>query len=266
MLISAEFVKAPVIGVSSYVVPSYYGSTIDSFAAARKLSKLCNDITYTQVCRNIKTIPAAKKLISAVAKIRSVKSILAVTGDKASGSDISVFDLIGRIDKKRFKIAAAIVFTRKNEAHRIAKKAEAGATMFYTQPVFGSNREKLVKTLKQLQKTKCEVRIGVLIPFKSAVCVKIAKEKPDFISDSTFIRQLAAAEDKGAKAACAATIRLAKENLNAAMKTAAAANASSERGCKVTGIHFYGLTDRVFGSGKQKMAVPAAELLKKVMD
>ncbi|MBI2142902.1 hypothetical protein HYU20_00990, partial [Candidatus Woesearchaeota archaeon] len=194
-----------------------------------------------------------------------ITTVLAVTGDEASSSDISIFDLIRSIDEKRFKAAAAVVFTRKNEAQRVAKKAAAGATIFYTQPVFGSNWGKLAAILKKLPKTKCEVRIGVLIPFPAAVCSRLAREKPGFIPDSAFIRQLAAAENKGAKAACAATIKLAKENLNAAMKTAAAANASSRGGCKATGVHFYGLTDRVFGTGKHAVKVTAAELLKKVL-
>lgn len=264
--ISAEASSGKTVkGISSYCIPNYYGSRASPLAAAKKLSKLCNDITYTQVCRNIRTIAAAKKSISAVAKIKGVKTILAVTGDKASSSDVSIFDLIRSIDRKRFKAAAAIVFTRKNEANRIAKKAAAGVTIFYTQPVFGSNWKKLAATLKQLPQTKREVRIGVLIPFSAATCRAIAKEKPGLMTDSGFIAQLAAAEKKSAKAACAATIRAAGENLRAALKTAAAVNKGGNT-LKVTGIHFYGLTDRVFRSGKQKMPVPAAELLKKVLN
>lgn len=264
--ISAEISSGRTVkGISSYCIPNYYGSRASPLAAARRLSKYCADITYTQVCRNIRAIAAARKALSTAAKVKSITTILAVTGDKAASSDISIFDLIRSIDRKRFKAAAAIVFTRKNEASRIAKKAAAGATIFYTQPVFGSNWKKLAATLKQLPQTKREVRIGVLIPFSAATCRAIAKEKPGLMTDSGFIAQLAAAEKKSAKAACAATIRVARENLRAALKTAAAVNKGGNT-LKVTGIHFYGLTDRVFRSGKQKMPVPAAELLKKVLD
>ncbi len=254
-----------VTGIRSYCVPHHHSSKKPPLSVARKLAQHCRSITYTQVCRSHKTVASAQKALTAAASIKEITTVLAVTGDKASSSDISVFELIKCIDRKRFSVAAAVVFTRKNEAQRIARKAAAGATIFYTQPVFGSNREKLAKTLKQLQKVKCEVRIGVLIPFPAAVCMKIAKEKPDFIPGSAFTRQLAAAENKGARSAYAATVKIAWENLSAAMKAAAAANAGSEGRCKVTGIHFYGLTDRVFGSGKQKTAVTAAELLKRVV-
>ncbi|MBI2176699.1 hypothetical protein HYU40_05145 [Candidatus Woesearchaeota archaeon] len=250
---------------SSYCIPNYHAAKINTIAAARQLSKYSANLVYTQVCRNIKTIAAANEAIAAVARIKGVKTILAVTGDKASGSDISIFNLICSIDKKRFKVAAAVVFTRKNEAERIARKAAAGATLFCTQPVFRSNWKELATTLKPLLKIKCEVRIGVLIPFSAATCRAIVREKPGLITDSGFIAQLAAAEKKSGRAAYAATVRLARENLQASMKTAAAVNnAGSE--LKVIGIHLYGLTNRAFGSGKQKLAVTAAELLEKVLN
>lgn len=264
--LSAEAGTAKAVrGIKSYCVPHYYYSETSPLAAAKKLSKSCNDITYTQVCRGFKSMAAAREALAAAAKISSITTVFCVTGDHASKSDISIFDLLMVVDRKRFKTASAIVFTRKSEAQRTAKKAGTGATIFYTQPVFASNLEKLAATLKQLQKVRCEVRIGVLIPFPAAVCMKIAKEKPDFISESAFIRQLAAAENKGAKAACDATVKIARENLNAAMKAADAANASSKSCCKVTGIHFYGLANRVFGTGKQAVKVTAAELLGKVL-
>ena len=255
-------------GVQSYCIPNYYDSKTSPLAIAKRLSKRCNDIIYTQVCRGHKTVASAKKELSAAAEVKEITAILAVTGDKASSLDISIFDLIQSIDKRRFKVAAALVFTRKNEATRITQKAAAGATTFCTQPIFPGNSHKLAAVLQKLPplENKYEVRIGVLIPFSAAVCRKIAKEKPDFIPDSGFIGKLAAAERKSAAAAYAATIKLARENLKVAMKIAEAVNSSKGSKLKVAGVHFYGLTNRVFGTGKGRIKVTTVELLKKVLN
>lgn len=261
--LSAETSSGDVVrGVSSYCIPHYYNSKTRPLAVAGKLSKRCKDITYTQVCRSFRNLASAKKALAEAAAIKEIKTILAVTGDKAAVSDVSVFELIKIIDKKRFNVAAAVVFTRKNEAGRVAEKAAAGATVFYTQPVFPSNSYKLVEVLKQLSNISCSVNVGTFIPFPAAVCKKVAKEKPDFITDVSFIQGLAVAEKKGPLAAYEATVELAKNNIAAALKVAEAVNKSKKSRCKVAGIHFYGLTGRVFGTGKGSVKVQAAQLLR----
>ncbi len=266
---SAEAATANVVkGVSSYCVPHYHNYGTSPLAVARKLSKHCRDITYTQVCRGFKTISGVKKVLAAAAAIKEIKTVLAVTGDKASATGISVFDLIRTIDKKRFRIAAALVFTRKNEAKRTAEKAAAGATIFYTQPVFPSNSYKLVKVLRQLSlnyRTKCSISLGVFIPFQAAVCKSVAKEKPDFITDTSFIAGLVAAEKKSPITAYSATVRLAKNSLASALKVAALVNKSRKSRCKVTGIHFFGLGDRVFGKGNGHVEVSAEQMLRSII-
>lgn len=262
LTLSAETGTAKVVeGIPSYCVPNYDSSKSSPLAVARKLSRSCSDITYTQVCRDVKSAATAKKAMAAAAKISGVTTILCVTGDHASNSDISVFDLLKAVDKKNLRAAAAIVFTRNGEARRVARKAAAGATIFYTQPIFQRNAGKLLKLLKQLSKVDCEIKIGVLIPFSSPVCRKIAEEKPDFISDKSFAPELAAAERKSAAAAYKTTLRLARESFNAAMKAAAAINATTASACRVTGIHFYGLSDRIFGKGSGAIRVSMGELL-----
>ena len=262
MLLSAEITSDKVVNsVNSYCVPNYHNSKTSPLAVAIRLSKHCKNITYTMVCRSHKTLASVRKALSEVARVREIRTILAVTGDKAADGDVNVFDLISSIDKKRFKVSSAIVFTRNGEERRIARKSAAGATIYCTQPVFPENSYKLLSLLKRLQ-LQCEVRIGVLIPFSSPVCRKIAKEKPDFISGTKFIATLAAAEAKSAKAACAATIRIARENLKAAMNVAEAINSGRGNKCKITGIHFYGLSDRVFDTGKGQIKIAAASLFK----
>lgn len=247
--------------LKSYCVPHYYSSKSSPLAAARKLSlsKSCRDITYTQVCRGFKSIAAAKKALAAAAKVSRITTILCVTGDQASKSDISVFDLLRSVDRKRFKSAAAIVFTRKNEAARIVKKIGAGATQFYTQPVFPSNIRALVNVLQRLPpKVLCSVRIGVMIPFSAAACRRIANEKPDFVSDKTMVERLAAAERKGPEAAYNETAKIAKEAV-------ALAGELAEKSPRVTGIHLYGLTGRTFGKGKNTVRVTAGQLLRRIL-
>ncbi|MBI2141170.1 hypothetical protein HYU16_01985 [Candidatus Woesearchaeota archaeon] len=265
---SAEAAAANVVkGISSYYVPHYHNSRTSPLTVSKKLAKRCRDITYTQVCRGFKDLTSVKRALAKAAAVKQVKTILAVTGDKASAADISVFDLIRIIDKKRFRAAAALVFTRKNEAERAAKKAAAGATIFCTQPVFPSNSHRLVKVLRQLSlqhSTKCSISIGVFAPFQAAACKKAAKEKPDFITDTSFIHELAAEEKKGPLAAYSATVRLAKNNLASALKVAALVNKSRKSRCKVTGIHFFGLGDRVFGKGNERVRVSAGQLLRSI--
>ncbi len=262
--ISAELSGKPVKGVTSYCVPSYYNYKVSPLAIAKKLSKYCGDITFTQVCRghNAKT---AKKSLFAAAEIKEIKTILVVTGDKASPSDISIFDMIKAVDQKRFQVAASVSFTRKNEARRMEQKAAAGATIFYTQPVFPASSQKLPAILQQLPSNLlCSVRIGVLIPFSSEVCRKIAAAKPDFISDRSFITKLAAAEKKSPSEAYAATVELARQSISAALIIAKEIN-NARKSCKVAGIHLYGLNDRVFGKGGNSLKVPAEELLREIL-
>ncbi|MBI2581229.1 hypothetical protein HYV85_05505 [Candidatus Woesearchaeota archaeon] len=265
---SAEAAAANVVkGISSYYVPHYYDSRTSPLAVAKKLAKRCRDITCIQVCRGFKTAAGVKKALAAAAAIKEIKTVLAVTGDKASAADISVFDLIRIIDKKRFRVAAALVFTRKNEAERAAKKAAAGATVFYTQPVFPSNSHRLVKVLRRLSlkhRTKCSISLGVFVPFQAAACKKAAKEKPDFITDTSFIQKLAAEEKKSPLAAYSATVRLAKNSLASALKAAALVNKSRKSRCKVTEIHLFGLGNRVFGKGKGRIEVSAEQLLRSI--
>jgi 5,10-methylenetetrahydrofolate reductase len=262
--LSAETASGSVVsGVSSCCIPNYYGSGISPLAVAKKLSKHCKDITLTEVCRGFKTVAAVKKALAAAAALKEIKTILAVTGYKASGSDMSVFDMIKSIDKKRFKAAAAVVFTRKNEAQRIAKKAAAGARAFYTQPVFPSSSKRLVSMLKQLPpKLRCSIKIGVLIPFSAAACRRIAAEKPDFIPDKTLIGRIAAAERKGPEAAYRETVAIAEQGINIAAEIAEAINSRSQPSCRIAGIHLYGLTDRKFGSKN----VPAGKLLSQILN
>lgn len=260
---SCKTVKA----ISSYCVPNYYGYKTTPASVARRLSKHSVDLTYTQVCRNIKTIAAAKKALSAAAKIKNITTILAVTGDKASSSDISVFDLIRSIDKKRFKVAAAIVFTRRNEANRIARKAAAGAAILYTQPVFPGNSSRLLAAIRQLRlKTPCRIKIGAFIPFSSAACQKIINEKPHFMTDLTIVKRLREAELKGPKAAYRETVKIARENVNAAIETAEMINSFGRTSCRAIGIHLYGLTDRIFWEGRRHLRATAANLLENVLN
>ncbi|MBI2550195.1 hypothetical protein HYV83_03370 [Candidatus Woesearchaeota archaeon] len=258
--LSAEAGTAKTVrGVRSYCVPHYYHSKTGPLAAARKLSKSCKDITYTQVCRGFKSIAAVKEALAAAAKISSIKTILFVTGDHASKSDISIFDLLRAVDRKRFKKAAAIVFTRKNEAARIVKKIGAGATEFYTQPVFPGNAGALVNVLQKLpHNVRCSVRIGVMIPFSAAACRRIAKEKPGFISGKTLVERLAAAERKSPEAAYAETAKIAKEAM-------ALAGELAEKNPRVTGVHLFGLTGRTFGKGKNMTRVTAGQLLRRIL-
>ena len=254
-----------VIGVSSYCIPHYHNSKTSSLAVARKLSKCCKDITYTQVCRGFKDQASVKSALVKAAAVKQIKTILTVTGDKASATHISVFDLIRTIDKKRFKVAAAVVFARKNEAKRVAEKAAAGATVFYTQPVFPSDTGRLVSVLKQISNISCSINIGVFIPFQAAVCKKAAKEKPDFINDTSFIQKLAAEEKKSPLAARSKTAELAKNNLAAALKVAAVINKNRKSRCKVIGIHFFGLSDRIFSNGNKRVKVSAEQLLSSII-
>ena len=265
--LSAETSSARVVkGLASYCIPDYYGSKASLLAVAGKLAQNCNDITCTLVCRGLKTAAAAKKKLRNIAKIREVKTILAVTGDKASESDIAVFDLIRSVDKRRFQAAAAIVFTRKNEARRIMKKAGAGAAVFYTQPVFPENASQLPSLLKHLPSLQCKIRIGALIPFSANACRKIAAEKPDFIPESSFMAELATAENKGPVEAYNATVKIAKSNLRVALRLAAVINANKKNTCEVTGVHFFGLEDRAFGTGQRAVYISAQQLLDDVMN
>ncbi len=267
LTLSAEAGTAKVVaGISSYCVPHYHSSKSSPLAVARELSRSCNDITYTQVCRGIKSVAAARETMEAAARIRGVTTILCVTGDYAKKSDIRVFDLLKSVKKTGLRAAAAIVFTRNSEARRVAMKTAAGAAIFYTQPVFPENASRLLKLLKHLSKVDCEVRIGVLIPFSSSVCRKIAKEKPDFSSDYSFVPELAAAERKSAAAAYKTTLRLARRNLTAAVKAATAMNKAKASACRVTGIHFYGLSDRIFGKGSSAIRVSMRQLLGGILE
>ncbi len=258
--LSAEASTAKAVsGIKSYCVPHYYHSKSSPLAVAQRLSKSCKDITYTQVCRGFKSIAVAKKALAAAAKISSITTVFCVTGDNASKSDVSIFDLIRAVDKRRFKVAAAVVFTRKNEAARMVRKIEAGATEFYTQPVFPGNIGALVSVLQRLPpKVLCSVRIGVLIPFSAAACRRIANEKPGFISDKTLVERLAAAERKGPEAAYTETAKIAQEAMTLAGELA-------EKSSKVTGIHLYGLTGRTFGKGKNMTRVTAGQLLRRIL-
>ena len=253
-------------GVKSYCVPHHYSSKANPLAIAKKAARFCNNLTYTQVCRGNKAIREARKSMAAAAKIKEIKTILAVTGDNASKSDINVTDLINAIDNKRFSTAAAIVFTRADEARRIAQKAESGAAMFYTQPVFPGNSQKLFSVIRQLQRNlKCSIIIGVLIPFSSAACQKIALSKPDFISETSFIPELAKAEQISPLAAYNITLKLAKKAIAASFNLANLVN-SVNTGCKVTGIHLYGLGDRTFGEGGKAVKVTANELFEDIFN
>ena len=267
LTLSAEAGAAKVVeGIPSYCVPHYHSSKGSPLAVARKLSRSCKDITYTQVCRGVKSVSAAKKALAAAAEISSITTVLCVTGDHASNSDISVFEMLKSVGKKRFRAAAAIVFTRNGEALRVARKAAAGAAIFYTQPVFPKNAGKLLKLLKQLPRVECEIRIGVLIPFSSSVCRKVAGEKPDFISDNSFVPELEAAERKSAAAAYKTTLRLARESLNSAIMITTAVNSTKASACRVAGIHLYGLSDRIFGKGSSAIRVSRGQLLGAILD
>ena len=193
-----------------------------------------------------------------------MKEILAVTGDRAAFSDISIFDLISSIDKRRFRAAAAIVFTRRGEASRVVKKAAAGATVFYTQPVFPGNWRRLASVLNTCRDVRCRVFIGIFVPFPSAACRALLREKPDFISDAFFIRSLAAAERKDGLDAFNAVVAAARDGLSAAGKVAASVNRSGVQ-CRIVGFHFYGLADRTFGKGKSRLPVSALALFRRVM-
>lgn len=235
---------------AAYIVPSHKDSAVSSLEAAKKL--LGAEVMPTITCRGLGSKNAAEKVAAGFAKAE-IKSVLAVSGDGREEPDISVMELIRALKASGLKVAAAMVFTRKNEALRIRKKMKAGASVFYTQPVFQSNAANLTRLLSGIDE-KITVFAGVLVPFPAALCRRIARQKPDFMPDTSFIKQLASAEKNGT--AYEETVRMARQNLHAALKIAGKTR-------NVAGLHFYGISDRKFNGEKVKASRLLEDVLRK---
>ncbi|MBI2145695.1 hypothetical protein HYU18_05260 [Candidatus Woesearchaeota archaeon] len=232
--------------IDAWLIPDYATSKIKVPEVAKELSQHGN-VACTLTCRGIKNTAHANAKIEALARAKCINEILAVTGDEAKADDIRVHSLI-RLASQTFKTSAAIVFSRKKEAARMHRKLKNGAVDFFTQPVFPSNGQLLVKTCKGLKRlipvNKKMIHTGVLIPFNSRLCRKLAKNKKGFITDTSFLKQLKAGEARGK--GYEATVNIAQENLKAALL----ANAQLEQLGFSTGIHLYGL--RKYGNKEPK--------------
>lgn len=215
-------------GISRYIIPDHFSSKIRVAEAARALSSH-GKIVCTATCRGIKSIADAQE------KYSWKWETMAVTGDQAQPGDISIFGLIGILKKP----AAAIVFSRKNEAERMAKKSDLGVKSFFSQPVFPGNVEEFVNTMKKFRQARpgaqCKIAIGCMVPFKARLCKKLAREKTGFITDTGFIKGLGAAEKEGR--GYEETIRIAREHFN----TAKRAESSIRRMGFKTALYIYGI-------------------------
>lgn len=239
--------------ISCWIIPEHEDSEVSVAEAAKRLSSH-GSIACTVTCRGAKSISQARKKLEPLRKL-GIKEILALTGDNARQGDLSIFKLAPEARKKGFEACAAIVFTRENESKRMARKALLGVGKLYTQPVFHGNKQLLIDAIKEFeqrrQAKRPKIALGVLIPFPAKMCKNLSKEKPGFITETSFIQKLEKAESKGHgfKATCA----IAKENLEAALEAASQINKLGYE----SSIHLFGLRD--YG---KKPEQKAANLLK----
>jgi homocysteine S-methyltransferase len=163
----------------------------DSFLIASKVVNETGVRVMPHICCRDKNEIAVRSQILG-AHINGIRDVLAVTGDpipKASrGSVRGVFSfdsvrlmrLIAAMNGELFakdpiRFGGAVNYTRANldvEADRILRKAEAGASFFLTQPVYGKRDVETILWLKR--RTGAVILVGLmpLIGLRNAVFVK----------------------------------------------------------------------------------------------